>query len=147
MGLSWALLSTLIYTSELILCSPFDLFLVWIQIPMGTSVTNCNHKHGLMLTCRNDVDMFTWGHIVLSSTKRAHINWNWHISRGKYLKIDWSIKMPFHWLIMGVASSYWVMGSCLNRRQEANAKANETSKSGNKGTKLLMREPWDNEAS
>ena len=24
-----------------------------IQIPTGTSVTNCNHKHGLMLTCRH----------------------------------------------------------------------------------------------
>ena len=24
-----------------------------IQIPRGTSVTNCNHKHGLMLTCRH----------------------------------------------------------------------------------------------
>ena len=22
-------------------------------------MTNCNHKHGLMLTCRHDVDMFT----------------------------------------------------------------------------------------
>ena len=25
----------------------------------GISVTNCNHKHGLMLTCRNNVGMFT----------------------------------------------------------------------------------------
>ena len=24
-----------------------------IQTPTGTSVTNCNHKHGLMLTCRH----------------------------------------------------------------------------------------------
>ena len=34
-----------------------DLFLVWIyawiQIPTETSVTNCNHKHALMLTCRH----------------------------------------------------------------------------------------------
>ena len=27
--------------------------------PTGTSVTNCNHKHGLMLTCSHDVAMFT----------------------------------------------------------------------------------------
>ena len=76
-----------------------------IQIPTGTPVTNCNHKHGLMSTCRNDVDMFTWGHIVLSSPKRAHVDWNWPISQEKYLKIDWSVKMPLHWLIMGVAGS------------------------------------------
>ena len=37
--------------------SQTDLFLVWIyawiQIPTETSVTNCNHKHALMLTCRH----------------------------------------------------------------------------------------------
>ena len=37
--------------------SQTDLFLVLnlsrIQIPTGTSVTNCNHKHGLMVTCRH----------------------------------------------------------------------------------------------
>ena len=37
----------------------FSLNLSRIKIPTGTSVTNCNHKHGLMLTCRHDVDMFT----------------------------------------------------------------------------------------
>ena len=86
-----------------------DPFLVWIylepQIPTGTLVTNCSHKHGLMSTCRNDVDMFTWGRIVLSSPKRAHVDWNWPISREKRLKIDWSVKMPLHWVIMGVAGS------------------------------------------
>ena len=76
-----------------------------IQIPAGTSVTNCNHKHGLILVCRHDVDKFTRGRIVLSSPKRAHVNWNWPISREKYLKIDWSVKMPLPWLIMGVAGS------------------------------------------
>ena len=30
----------------------FSLNLSRIQIPTGTSVTNCNHKHGIMLTCR-----------------------------------------------------------------------------------------------
>ena len=33
--------------------SIFSLNLSRIQIPTGTSVTNCNHKHGLMLTCRH----------------------------------------------------------------------------------------------
>ena len=42
---------------------------------------------------------------MLSSPKRAYVNWNWPISREKYLKIDWSVKMPLHWLIMGVAGS------------------------------------------
>ena len=28
---------------------------------------------------------------------------NLSISREKYLKIDWSVKMPLHWLIMRVA--------------------------------------------
>ena len=77
--------------------SQIDLFI--IQILTWTSVTNCDHKHGLMLTCRHHIDMFTWGHIVLSSPKRAHVDWNWPISREKYLKIDWSVKMPLHWLM------------------------------------------------
>ena len=58
-----------------------------------------------MLTCRHDVDMFTLGLIVLSLSKRAHEDWNWPISREKYLKIDWSVKMPLHWQNMGVAGS------------------------------------------
>ena len=39
--------------------SIFSVNLSGIQIPTGTSETNCNHKHGPMLTCRQDVDMFT----------------------------------------------------------------------------------------
>ena len=85
--------------------SIFSLKLSRIQIPKGTSVTNCNQTHGLMSTCRHDVDMFTWDRIVLSSPKRARLDWNCPISREKYLKIDWSVKMPLHWLIMGVAGS------------------------------------------
>ena len=50
-----------------------------------------------------DVDMLTWGRIVLTSQKRAHVDWNWPISQEKYLKIDWSVKMPLQWLMMGVA--------------------------------------------
>ena len=68
-------------------------------------MTNWNHKHGLMLTCRHDVDMFTCGRFVLSLPKRAHVNWNCPISRKKIQKIDWSVKMPLRWLIMGVAGS------------------------------------------
>ena len=83
----------------------FSLNLSQIQIPTGISVISCNHEHGLMLTCWHDVDMLTWGCIVLSLPKHAHVDWNWTISQEKYLKIDWSVKVPLHWLIMGVAGS------------------------------------------
>ena len=43
--------------------------------------------------------------MVLSFPKSAHADWNWPISREKHLKIDWSVKMPLHRLIMGVAGS------------------------------------------
>ena len=66
--------------------SIFYFLLSRIQIPTGTSVTNCNHKHGLLLTCRHDVDMYRRGRIVLSLPKHAHVNWNWPISQEKYLK-------------------------------------------------------------
>ena len=39
-----------------------------------------------MLTCRHDIDKFTWGCIVLSLPKRAHVDWNWPISREKISK-------------------------------------------------------------
>ena len=42
---------------------------------------------------------------MLSSSKRANVDWNWPLSREKYLKLDWYVKMPLHWLIMGVAGS------------------------------------------
>ena len=78
-----------------------------IQIPIVTSVTNCiNHKHELMSTrCGHVKDK--WGGIVLSLLKRAHAyeDWNWPISREKYLNIDWSVRVPLHWLIMGVGGS------------------------------------------
>ena len=32
-----------------------------------------------MLRCRHDAGMFTRGRIVLSSLKRAHVDWNWPI--------------------------------------------------------------------
>ena len=36
----------------------FRLNLSRIQIPMGTSVTNCNHEHGLMSTCSREAALF-----------------------------------------------------------------------------------------
>ena len=30
---------------------------------------------------------------------RVHVDWNWPISREKYLKIDWSVKLAFHCLL------------------------------------------------
>ena len=74
--------------------------------------------------------MFTCGGIVLSLPKRALVDWNWPISREKYLKIDWSVKMALYWLIMGVAGlmrllargdlmmmmmRLLVMGSCIKQ--------------------------------
>ena len=71
----------------------FSLNLSRIQIPKGTSLTKCNHKHGRMRPH------------CLTLPKRAHIDWNWPISREKYLNIDWSVKMPLHWLIMRIVGS------------------------------------------
>ena len=71
--------------------SQTGLFSVWIYLEfrsLGIAVTNCNHKHGLLLTCWHDVDKFTWDPIVLSLLKRAHVDWNWSISREIYLKIN-----------------------------------------------------------
>ena len=84
--------------------SIFSLNLSRIQIPTGTSATNCNHKHGLMLTCRYVVDMFTWGCVVIL-TEGCSCRLELAYFAGKYLKIDWSVKMPLHWLIIGVAGS------------------------------------------
>ena len=38
--------------------SQTDLFFVWIQIPTGTSLTNCGHKNGLMSTCSREAALF-----------------------------------------------------------------------------------------
>ena len=67
--------------------SIFSLHLSRVQIPTGISETNCNNKHGLMSKCGDDVDMFTWGRIVSSSQKRAHVDWNC-LFRGKISKIE-----------------------------------------------------------
>ena len=63
-------------------------------------MTNCNHKHGLMLTCSREAALFYPYRGVLMYT-----GWNWPISRGKKVKIDRSVKMSLHWLIMGVIGS------------------------------------------
>ena len=61
--------------------SQTDLFLVWIHLefrsPQGPQWPIALKT----LTCRHDVDMFTWGRIVLSSPKRANVDWNCPISR------------------------------------------------------------------
>ena len=59
--------------------SQTDLFLVWIYHQFKPH----GNLHGQMLTSRHDVDMLTWGRIVLSLLKRDHVHWNWSISRGK----------------------------------------------------------------
>ena len=79
--------------------SIFGLNLSRIQIPTGTSVINCNHKNGLMLTCRHvhvGLHCFILTEACSQRLELAH-------SLEKYLKIDLSVKMPLYWLIMGAA--------------------------------------------
>ena len=52
----------------------------------------------MMSTCSREAALFY-------PLKRAHVDWNWPISRVKYQEMDWSVKMPLRWLIMGVAGS------------------------------------------
>ena len=70
--------------------SQTDLFLVWIYLklrsPQEPQWPIAITSTALMLTCRHHVDMFTWGRIVLSLLKRAHVDWNWPISREKISK-------------------------------------------------------------
>ena len=76
-----------------------DLFLVWIYLEFrspqepqwpiaATSTDFCWHAN--MMSCL---------------PKRARVDWNWPISREKYLRIYCFVKMTLHWLIMGVAGS------------------------------------------
>ena len=69
-------------------------------------MTNCNHKHGIMLACRHDVDIII--HVrphcfILSEACSCRLEMAYFMR--KYLKIDWSVKLPLHLLIMGVAGS------------------------------------------
>ena len=76
--------------------SKTELFLVWIQIPTGALVTNCNQKR----------DIFTCvGPHCFILTETCSYTLEQAYFAGKYLKIDWSVKMPLHWLIIGVAGS------------------------------------------
>ena len=82
-----------------------------IQIPAGTLVTIWNEQHVLMLTCRRNVDVFTWGCIVLSFPKRVHVDWNWPISRKKISKIRLVCKNV---VAVGYCGSYrlLILGNC-----------------------------------
>ena len=51
--------------------SIFSLNLSRIQIPTGTSVTNCNHKHGLMWTCSREAALFYPHRRVLTSSENG----------------------------------------------------------------------------
>ena len=74
--------------------SIFSLNLSRIQIPTGTSVTNCNLKHGLMSICSREAALFYPYQSVFMQTGTG-------LFRGKkYLRIHWSVKM-------GVALAYY----------------------------------------
>ena len=66
---------------------------------------------------------FFWGERCVTSQKTAaeetSVGWNWPTSLEKYLKIDWSVKMPLHWIIMGVAAGLLVMGSSFSSPEAA----------------------------
>ena len=95
--------------------SQTDLFLAWIHLE-STSPQEPQWPINLqsqartnvgMSTCRHDVDMFTWGRIVLSLPKRAHLDWNWPISREKASKhrkcrcigLLWDLQAPGNGLL------------------------------------------------
>ena len=85
--------------------SIFSLNLSQFQNPAGTSVTNYNHEHGLMLTCSREAALFT---LTEACTCRLKLGC---FAGKKYLKIDCSVKMSLQWLIIGVAGSYkWAPG-------------------------------------
>ena len=81
--------------------SIFSLNLTQIQIPTGTkwpiaitSTEQCQH-----------VNMSKWCWHNHMGPNCLIVKTNWPISWEKYLKIDWSVKMLLHLLIMGVAGS------------------------------------------
>ena len=77
-------------------------FYLEVQIPTGTSVTNCNHKFGLMLTCRHVHVRPRCSTLTEACSCRLQLA---YFAGKNYLKIDWSVEMLLHWLIMGVAGS------------------------------------------
>ena len=79
----------------------FSLNLSRIQIPTGTSVTNCNHKHRLVLTCR---------HVRVRPHCFILNDWNWPISREKISKNRLVCKNAFAMAYYG-SCKLLVMGS------------------------------------
>ena len=74
-----------------------------------------NLSDQLQSQAQTDLDMSTFCRHVHARPRRAHVHQNWAISREKYIKIDWSVKMPLRWLIMGVADSQqWAAGKMYN---------------------------------
>ena len=57
-----------------------------------------------MSTCSREAALF-YPYVL---PKRTHVDWNWPISREKYLEINWSVKMPLHWLIVGGAGGLMI---------------------------------------
>ena len=55
----------------------------------------------MMSTCSREAALFYPYRSVLSRLELTPPIW-----REKYLKIDWSLQMPLHWLIMGDAGSW-----------------------------------------
>ena len=82
--------------------SQTDLFLVWISLEFRYHRNLSNQLQSLK---RSNVDISTCAHeVALFYPYRSVLmqrEWNWPISREKHLTIDWSVKMPLHWLIMG----------------------------------------------
>ena len=82
--------------------SVFSLNFSRIHIRTGASVTICNHKHRLMSTwCRH---VHVRPHCFIF-TEACSCRLELAYLAEKYRKIDWSVKMPLHRLIMGVAGS------------------------------------------
>ena len=77
-----------------------------IQTLAGTSVTN--HKHGLNfeLTSSFHRKIKMKNRHYISLTDARSWDQNWSLSREKSLKIDWSVKMPWHKLSMRVVRFY-----------------------------------------
>ena len=83
--------------------SIFSLNLSRIQIPTGTSLTNCSHKHGLMLTCSCRHVNARSHCFILTEACSCRLELGYFA--GKISKNRLVCKKPLHWLIMGVAGS------------------------------------------
>ena len=68
-------------------------------------MTNCSHKHGLMLTCRHDVDMFKCGRIFFTLTEARSSRLELAYFRGNISKNRLVCKDAVALAYMGVAGS------------------------------------------